>query len=88
MDEVINYIEKNNSEDFKKESKSLETFRFDIDLRGLSEKIEKELEMINIFEKFKLKGKVNIKNVQRIKKSDHRHIFRIPNPYPPKIKFF
>ena len=41
MDEVINYIEKNNSEDFKKESESLETFRFDIDLRGLSEKIEK-----------------------------------------------
>ena len=84
MDEVINYIEKNNSEDFKKEIENLETFRFDIDLRGLSEKIEKELEMINIFEKFKLKGKVNIKNVQRIKKSHHRHIFRISNPYPPQ----
>ena len=66
---MINYVEKNNSKDFKKEIENLETFRFDIDLRGLSEKIEKELEMINIFEKFKLKGKVNIKNVQRIKKS-------------------
>ena len=41
MDEVINYIEKNNSKDFKKEIENLETFRFDIDFRGLSEKIEK-----------------------------------------------
>ena len=66
MDEVINYIEKNNSEEFKKESESLESFRFDIDFRGLSEKREKELEMINKFDKFKFKGKVNIKNAQRI----------------------
>ena len=66
MDEVIDYIEKNNSEEFKKESESLESFRFDIDFRGLSEKREKELEMINKFDKFKFKGKVNIKNAQRI----------------------
>ena len=66
MDEVINNIEKNNLEEFKKESESLESFRFDIDFRGLSEKREKELEMINKFDKFNFKGKVDIKNAQRI----------------------
>ena len=66
MDEVINYIEKNNNEEFKKEIESLDTFRFDIDFRGLSETREKELEMINKFDKFNFKAKVDINNAQRI----------------------
>ena len=66
MDEVINYIEKNNKDEFKKESESLDSFRFDIDFRGLSETREKELEMINKFDKFNFKAKVNIKNPKRI----------------------
>ena len=66
MDEVINNVEKYNLEEFKKESESSETFRFDIDFRGLSEKREKEIEMINKFHKFNFKGKVDIKNAKRI----------------------
>ena len=66
MDEVINYIEKNNLEEFKKEAESLDNFRFDIDFRGLSESREKELEMINKFDKFNFKAKVDIKNAKRI----------------------
>ena len=66
MEEVINYIEKNNNEEFKKEIESLDTFRFDIDFRGLSETREKELEMINKFDKFNFKAKVDINNAQRI----------------------
>ena len=66
MDEVINYIEKNNLEEFKQEAESLESFRFDIDFRGLSENREKELEMINKFDKFNFKAKVDIKKAQRI----------------------
>ena len=66
MDEVINYVEKYNLEEFKKESESSETFRFDMDFRGLSEKREKEIEMINKFHKFNFKGKVDIKNAKRI----------------------
>ena len=66
MDEVINYIEKNNIEEFRKEEESLDTFRFDIDFRGLSEKREKELEMINKFKKFNFKAKVNINHAKRI----------------------
>ena len=66
MDEVINYVEKYNIEEFKKESESSETFRFDMDFRGLSEKREKEIEMINKFHKFNFKGKVDIKNAKRI----------------------
>ena len=66
MDEVINYIEKNNKDEFKKESESLDSFRFDIDFRGLSETREKELEMINKFDKFNFKAKVDINNAQRI----------------------
>ena len=66
MDEVINYVEKYHLEEFKKESESSETFRFDIDFRGLSEKREKEIEMINKFHKFNFKGKVDIKNAKRI----------------------
>ena len=66
MDEVINYVEKYNIEEFKKESESSESFRFDMDFRGLSEKREKEIEMINKFQKFNFKGKVDIKNAKRI----------------------
>ena len=66
MDEVINYVEKYHLEEFKKESESSETFRFDMDFRGLSEKREKEIEMINKFHKFNFKGKVDIKNAKRI----------------------
>ena len=66
MDEVIKYVEKNNLEEFKKESECLESFRFDIDFRGLSEKREKEIEMINKFDKFNFKGNVDLKNPQRI----------------------
>ena len=82
MDEVINYIEKNNLEEFKQEAESLESFRFDIDFRGLSENREKELEMINKFDKFNFKAKVDIKKAQRI-----FVIFRntIENQNPKKI---
>ena len=66
MDEVINYIEKNNLEEFKKEAECLDAFRFDIDFRGLSESREKELEMINKFDKFNFKAKVDIKKAKRI----------------------
>ena len=66
MDEVITYIENNNMEEFKKEVESLDSFRFDIDFRGLSETREKELEMINKFDKFNFKAKVDINNAQRI----------------------
>ena len=66
MDEVIDYVEKYNIEEFKKESESSESFRFDMDFRGLSEKREKEIEMINKFHKFNFKGKVDIKNAKRI----------------------
>ena len=66
MDEVIKDIENNNMEEFKKEVESLKSFRFDIDFRGKCESREKELEMINKFDKFGFKAKVNIKQAERI----------------------
>ena len=66
MDEVIKDIENNNMEEFKKEVESLKSFRFDIDFRGKCESREKELEMINKFDKFGFTAKVNIKQPERI----------------------
>ena len=66
MDEVIDDIEKNNMKEFKDEVESLKSFRFDIDFRGKCETREIELEMINKFDKFGFKAKVDIKNAERI----------------------
>ena len=66
LDEVILDIEKNNKEEIKKEQDCSKSFRFDIDFRGLSETRKKEIEMINNFDKFPMKGKVNIQNAERI----------------------
>ena len=66
MDEVIDDIEKNNIKEFKDEVESLKSFRFDIDFRGKCETREIELEMINKFDKFGFKAKVDIKNAERI----------------------
>ena len=53
-------------DEFKKEAESLKSFRFDIDFRGKCESRKKELEMINKFDKFWFKAKVNIKEAERI----------------------
>ena len=66
MDEVIDDIEKNNMKEFKDEVESLKSFRFDIDFRGKCETREIELEMINKFDKFGFKAKVDIKKAERI----------------------
>ena len=66
MDEAIDDIEKNNMKEFKDEVESLKSFRFDIDFRGKCETREIELEMINKFDKFGFKAKVDIKNAERI----------------------
>ena len=66
MDEVIDDIEKNNIKEFKDEVESLKSFRFDIDFRGKCETRDIELEMINKFDKFGFKAKVDIKNAERI----------------------
>ena len=66
MDEVIDDIEKNNIKEFKDEVESLKSFRFDIDFRGKCETREIELEMINKFDKFGFKAKVDIKKAERI----------------------
>ena len=66
MDEVIDDIEKNNMKEFKDEVESLKSFRFDIDFRGKCETRDIELEMINKFDKFGFKAKVDIKNAERI----------------------
>ena len=66
MDEVIDDIEKNNIKEFKDEVESLKSFRFDIDFRGKCETRQIELEMINKFDKFGFKAKVDIKNAERI----------------------
>jgi len=66
IDEVLTDLEKNNNEEIKKEQESLKPFRFDIDFRGLSEERKKQLEMINKFDKFPFKAKVDIKNAERI----------------------
>ena len=66
MDEVIDDIEKNNMKEFKDEVESLKSFRFDIDFRGKCETRDLELEMINKFDKFGFKAKVDIKNAERI----------------------
>ena len=66
MDEVIDDIEKNNMKEFKDEVESLKRFRFDIDFRGKCETRDIELEMINKFDKFGFKAKVDIKNAERI----------------------
>lgn len=66
MDNVFLYIEKNNLEEIRKEQESPLTFRFDIDFRGLSETRKIEVDMINKFDKFPMKGKVDIKNSERI----------------------
>ena len=66
MDEVIDDIEKNNMKEFKDEVESLKSFRFDIDFRGKCETRQIELEMINKFDKFGFKAKVDIKNAERI----------------------
>ena len=58
-------MKKNNLEEKKKARESL-TFRFNIDFRALSEKRKVKVEIINIFDKFPMKGKVNIKNSERI----------------------
>ena len=66
IDEVVSYIEKNNKNEIKIEQESLKTFRFDIDFRGLSEKRKGQLEMINKFDKFPFKAKVDIEKAERI----------------------
>ena len=66
MDEAIDDIEKNNMKEFKDEVESLKSFRFDIDFRGKCETRDIELEMINKFDKFGFKAKVDIKNAERI----------------------
>jgi tRNA (guanine10-N2)-methyltransferase len=66
MDEVIDDIEKNNMKEFKDEVESLKSFRFDIDFRGKCETRDIELEMINKFDKFGFKAKVDIKKAERI----------------------
>ena len=66
MDNVFLYIEKNNLEEIRKEQESPLTFRFDIDFRGLSETRKIEVDMINKFDKFPFKAKVNIKQAERI----------------------
>ena len=66
IDEVLLDIEKNNLEEIKKEQESLKPFRFDIDFRGLSEERKVQLDMINQFDKFPFKAKVDIKNAERI----------------------
>ena len=66
LDEVISDIEKNNKEEIKKEQESSKSFRFDLDFRGLSEKRKVQIEMINKFDQFPMKGKVNIENAERI----------------------
>ena len=66
LDEVISDIEKNNKEEIKKEQDSPLSFRFDIDFRGLSESRKTQIEMINKFDAFPMKGKVDISNSERI----------------------
>ena len=66
MDEAIDDIEKNNMKEFKDEVESLKSFRFDIDFRGKCETRDIELEMINKFDKFGFKAKVDIKKAERI----------------------
>ena len=66
IDEVLLDMEKNNIEGIKKEQESLKPFRFEIDFRGLSEERKVQLDMINQFDKFPFKAKVDIKNAERI----------------------
>ena len=66
IEEVLTDIEKNNLDEIKLEQESLKSFRFDIDFRGLSEKRKVQLEMINKFDKFPMKAKVDINNAERI----------------------
>ena len=66
IEEVLTDIEKNNLDEIKLEQESLKSFRFDIDFRGLSEKRKVQLEMINKFDKFPMKTKVDINNAERI----------------------
>ena len=66
IEEVLTDIEKNNLAEIKLEQESLKSFWFDIDFIGLSEKIKVLLEMINKFDKFPMKTKVDINNAERI----------------------
>ena len=66
LEDVLLDIEKNNKKEIKLEQESLKTFRFDIDFRGLSEKRKVQLEMIDKFDIFPMKGKVDIHNAERI----------------------
>ena len=66
IEEVLTDVEKNNLDEIKLEQESLKSFRFDIDFRGLSEKRKVQLEMINKFDKFPMKAKVDINNAERI----------------------
>ena len=66
IEEVLSDIEKKNLNEMKKEQESLQSFRFDIDFRGLSEKRKVQIDMINKFDKFPMKAKVDIKNAERI----------------------
>ena len=66
LDEVLLDIDKNSKDEIKLEQESLQTFRFDIDFRGLSEKRKVQVDMINKFDKFPMKGKVDIQNAERI----------------------
>ena len=66
IEEVLSDIEKNNLNEIKLEQESLQNFRFDIDFRGLSEKRKVQIEMINKFDKFPMKAKVDIQNAERI----------------------
>ena len=66
LDEVLLDIVKNSKDEIKLEQESLQTFRFDIDFRGLSEKRKVQVDMINKFDKYPMKGKVDIQNAERI----------------------
>ena len=66
LDEVLLDIDKNSKDEIKLEQESLQTFRFDIDFRGLSEKRKVQVDMINKFDKYPMKGKVDIQNAERI----------------------
>ena len=63
---VDDLIKNMNTEAFKEEQESTESFKFDVDIRGLSVNQAGRVEMMNKFNAFPLKGKVDLNSPKRI----------------------
>ena len=63
MDEII---QNNNKDEYKKEQESTESFKFDVDVRGVTINQTERLGMMNKFSAFPMKGKVDLTSYQRL----------------------